>query len=153
MAVIVWSKASAPSPGDGDGSLSDSSSGTPTGKKANIYVESSPLAETVEARKNWWSKKVKVDPNAIATQPSVYDDPAVAKYYQPRDDYENLHRFDPNARWTWREEWVRKLSNYIVCMLICVGCGSKSRHQNFDFCLCCVYVSRTGPCKSFTSSD
>jgi hypothetical protein len=45
-------------------------------------------------------------PDAIATRRSVYDDPVLAQHYWPKEDYENLHRFDPKARWTQKEERV-----------------------------------------------
>jgi hypothetical protein len=56
-----------------------------------------------------WKRKEKVNLNAIATQPSVFDDPETAKHFQPLATYENLHRFDPSERWTWAEEKVRRL--------------------------------------------
>lgn len=48
-----------------------------------------------------------IDQDAIATRRSVYDDPVLASNYWPKPEYENLHRFDPDARWTVREEKVR----------------------------------------------
>ncbi|THU80658.1 allantoate permease [Dendrothele bispora CBS 962.96] len=51
------------------------------------------------------------DLDSTATRRSVYDDPHLAEFYWPKKEYENLHRFDPNARWTFREEnaIVRKI--------------------------------------------
>ncbi|KAG6856003.1 hypothetical protein H0H87_008480 [Tephrocybe sp. NHM501043] len=52
-----------------------------------------------------------VDLDSICTRRSVYDDPDLGKHYWPKADYENVHRFDPEARWTYREEMalVRKI--------------------------------------------
>ena len=53
-----------------------------------------------------FKRKKAVDIDTIATQPSVFDDPHTLEIYRPPAAFENAHRFDPNARWTWREEKV-----------------------------------------------
>ncbi|KAF9226376.1 allantoate permease [Gyrodon lividus] len=58
------------------------------------------------------------DLGAIATKRSVFDDPNLAPHYWPKKDYENIHRFDPAVRWTYREErtLVRKIDWKIMVM-------------------------------------
>lgn len=76
-----------------------------------------PLGEPLEERpaRYFWSRTSDTlrDLDSIATQPSVFDNPKTVDIYRPPPQYENAHRFDPNARWTWREERVRYV--WIMC--------------------------------------
>jgi hypothetical protein len=68
-----------------------------------------PLASQnhgVRSATRFWRRMAKHDLDAVATQPSVFDDPVTLELYRPPPSYENAHRFDPNARWTFREEKV-----------------------------------------------
>ncbi|KAK4705740.1 ubiquitin-like protein ATG12, partial [Phenoliferia sp. Uapishka_3] len=52
---------------------------------------------------------------------SVFDDPVLAKFYTPPDNYESAHRFDPTARWTKAEEdAVRRKCDWRICFFICI---------------------------------
>ena len=84
-------------------------------KTAEVYT-AAPLGVPTEEKRFWWQRNKTYDPDAIATQPSVFDDPETAKLYQPPAKWENIHRFDPSARWTWGEEHrlIRKIDFKIM---------------------------------------
>jgi hypothetical protein len=104
MPTVVWTvdrSSDASSDNRSESSVGDKE------KIPQVAVSELPLGEPLDAdRQYFWEKSKPIDLDAIATQRSVYDDPELAKQYRPREDWENLHRFDPSARWTWREEKV-----------------------------------------------
>ncbi|KAE8339671.1 hypothetical protein BDV24DRAFT_175978 [Aspergillus arachidicola] len=91
--------------------------------KPTTASDDSTLGDTSDDRRFWFQRSKSYDPNAIATQPSVFDDPELISEYRPRPEWENAHRFDPSARWTWGEEnkAVRRLDMRIMvlaCMMM-----------------------------------
>jgi hypothetical protein len=75
-------------------------------------VENSKDEVNVRATEYTWSDKAfEAPPNAggegddaWANEPSVFDDAELAKFYWPRKDYEGIHRFFPDFKWTKAEE-------------------------------------------------
>jgi hypothetical protein len=71
--------------------------------KGNVHVISTEYAPSEEALRLPPGAGGDGD-NAFVTSPSVFDDPELRKYYWPRADYEGLHRFFPDFKWTLGEE-------------------------------------------------
>ncbi len=70
-----------------------------------------------EEKRFWFQRsQVVYDPHAIATQSSVFDDPETLEEYRPGDDWENIHRFDTDERWSWGEEHrlIKKIDKRIM---------------------------------------
>ncbi|GAB1193576.1 hypothetical protein APSETT444_002797 [Aspergillus pseudonomiae] len=105
--------------------------------KPSASSDHSTLGDTSDNRRFWFQRSKSYDPNAIATQPSVFDDPELISEYRPRPEWENVHRFDPSARWTWGEEnkAVRKLDMRIMVLACMMMTALELDRSNIRTCL------------------
>ncbi|KAK7058562.1 hypothetical protein VNI00_002198 [Paramarasmius palmivorus] len=97
---------------DSKDQLSYDETSSEKGSSPSITKEKAPLGVPIEdAGGSLWRRwrRKDVDLDSIATQPSVFDDPTTLEAYRPPPQYENTHRFDPDARWTWREEKAQRV--------------------------------------------
>lgn len=126
-----------------DTAFSDSHAGASDSSSTNSEVERTRRASLKEATENagpigpattafWSRKKDRLDLEAVATQKSVFDNPEMAPYFTPREDYENIHRFDPKERWTWGEELplIRRL-DWRVTLWACTFCRCLSLQRHW----------------------
>ncbi|KAF2113116.1 major facilitator superfamily domain-containing protein [Lophiotrema nucula] len=121
--VITGVTGRVPGPQDSNSNTSTESVAAPVGDgfekdhtKVHVSEDAPPLGAPHAEKRFWFQRAKSYDPDAIATLPSVYDNPETAKQYQPRSDWENLHRFNPLVRWTWGEEHklIRKIDLRIM---------------------------------------
>ncbi|KAF1996007.1 MFS general substrate transporter [Amniculicola lignicola CBS 123094] len=102
-----------------DGSPSSSTEGVglfeKDGTKIVVSENAPPLGVALD-EKRFWFQRGKQATTRTRSRHFVYDDADSAKQYQPRSDWENLHRFNPLARWTWGEEFklIRKMDLRIM---------------------------------------
>ncbi|KAF5524485.1 putative transporter [Colletotrichum aenigma] len=81
--------------------------GTRTTRSHDIDTKTPSFEDTTKSVGFWEAltrRNTPRDLDSIATERSVFDDPNLTPFYQPPAEYESVHRFDPQERWTYREE-------------------------------------------------
>ncbi|SMR60747.1 unnamed protein product [Zymoseptoria tritici ST99CH_1A5] len=99
-------------------------------EKAHTFQEISEIDTLVDEdhetdkKATWsWNSLVRkpLDLDATATKRSVFDDVDLAKHYEPGADWENVHRYDPAERWTYREEMtLRRKTDFRILAWVLV---------------------------------
>ncbi|KPV74735.1 uncharacterized protein RHOBADRAFT_44255 [Rhodotorula graminis WP1] len=103
--------------GDKSESSSFSVSRAPLAPRSeDAYTPGAAILDFLGLRK----RKADFDLDAVATQESVFDGP-LAAHYQPPEDWENIGAFDPDERWTHREERsVRRKTDLRIMLWVLV---------------------------------
>ncbi|KAF9729491.1 major facilitator superfamily transporter [Paraphaeosphaeria minitans] len=118
---------------EGGGSTTDSDDKRPI--QAPVTVTNLATVETQRTESmlgDWLLRVLRIrkgpkhevyDLDTVATQPSIWDSDNVEEYKERyiHKEWENWSAFDPNFRWTWREERaVRRKVDWKIMVWVCV---------------------------------
>ncbi|KAI0828917.1 MFS general substrate transporter [Trametes gibbosa] len=117
MSTVLAKPYYAKAANDGSDTSSTKSGLSPTDSTVEVPSLGAPVSEQTAT---FW-RRPNHELDSVATQPSVFDNALTLEQYRPPANWENVHRFDPAARWTWREEYrvVRRI-DWLIMLWACV---------------------------------